>query len=419
MTKYLHFFKDKAEHDDAYKTDSSSFTKPWVSSIPRTIRGTRYFVRYNKYIETSTSSVTLSSISGTTTIDIDGISEWSASCDSSWFSVSPTAHTSGMSTLNITVMKNEGETRTGNITLTTSKGLIKTIEIKQMEKTSDIPSIIWVDDFPDGTDDENCGGPYETPYDPDFVECFYGHPTFDDYIDDYVEDPETFGSNRYVYAGRTFEYRGGTYFLYVHSPKSSQDNICYGLLPAGLSFDTLYANSIENNHSSNVDAFEYILNSDEEEYFETGDGDWYKLVKVEKPIDPHDTAPSVIYLDNFEDPQDIASDYPTFQDYMNAYLQDPYDMGSNYYSFTNETMEFNGETYYVYEGDLNIAGMETVQYGLMPTGYTYNMLYSNSMEADYDNRFLPFTYILTSDNDVYFDKETASGNNYVLAKVIQ
>jgi hypothetical protein len=317
-------------------------------------------------------------------------------------------------------MENEGETRTGSITLTTSKGLIKTIEIKQMEKTFSIPSIIWVDDFPDGIDDENCGGPYETPYDHDFVECFYdGYSTFDDYIDDYVEDPEAFDSNRYVYAGRTFEYRGGTYFLYVHSPSDSQDNIRYGLLPTGLSFDTLYANSIENNHSNNVDAFEYILSSDEEEYFETGDGNWYKLVKVENPIDPQDAVPNIIYLDNFEDPQDIVRDYNSFQDYMDAYLENPYRKGSNYYSFTNETMEFNGEIYYVYEGDLNINGMETVQYGLMPTGYTYNMLYNNSMEADYDNRFHPFTYILTSDNDVYVDKETVSNNSYVLAKVVR
>ena len=128
--------------------------------------------------------------------------------------------------------------------------------------------------------------------------------------------------------------------------------------------------------------------------------------------------PSVIWLDSFEDLQYIVegADYATFEDYMTDYIDDPYAFGSNRYVFTNETFELDGETYYLYEFDeYSFTGYD-VQYGLLPMNYSKSFLYQKSMEADYDNRFRPFAYLLRNDEETYWINEEA-GVSYVLAMI--
>ena len=130
--------------------------------------------------------------------------------------------------------------------------------------------------------------------------------------------------------------------------------------------------------------------------------------------------PSVLWVDDFwEDPQELAeySGYDNFSDYMDDYLQDLERFGSNKFVFTEETMEYDGEEYYLYEFEEYDGNMgnTSAYYGLLPTNFSYQMLYDESMEVDYDNRFEPFTYILNIDEELY--TENTGDEWYVLAKV--
>lgn len=129
--------------------------------------------------------------------------------------------------------------------------------------------------------------------------------------------------------------------------------------------------------------------------------------------------PSVLWIDDFNDPSWIAQDagYNNFSDYIDDYIADPSHFGSNKFVFTNETMEYDGEEYFLYEFDeygMNM-GNDTAYYGLLPMNISYQTLYNESMETDYTNRFEPFAYVLNVDQEQYW--ENVGDGWYVLAKV--
>ena len=138
-------------------------------------------------------------------------------------------------------------------------------------------------------------------------------------------------------------------------------------------------------------------------------------VNYNRPGGPLLSPPSHIWIDDFKDPREIAegSGYDSFENYMADYMADPESFGSNRYTFTSMTFEYNGNMYYLYEGDVNTDTM--VKYGLLPTNYSYAYLLNVSMETNYDNRFEPFAYILNSDETKRY--ESGDGSDYVLVKV--
>ena len=130
------------------------------------------------------------------------------------------------------------------------------------------------------------------------------------------------------------------------------------------------------------------------------------------------TPPRYLWIDDFKDPEEIARGYGynTFEEYMDDYIADPESFGSNRYNFTDTVFEYSGKTYFLYEADINCSNNESIKYGLLPMSYSYEYLYEMSMEADYNNRFEPFVYILEEDEITPYIV-AGDGHEYVAVKV--
>lgn len=148
---------------------------------------------------------------------------------------------------------------------------------------------------------------------------------------------------------------------------------------------------------------------------------------VVKIADGHNSSvpPSVIWVDDFPDYTDLddwAEDagYASFSDYMDAYLVEPMDFGSNKFCLTDETMLLDGEEYYVYEFEEydGNEGNTSAYYGLLPVNLSYEYLASVSMAADYDNRYTAFACVLNTDGNVmYGGSGTSIEDTFVVVMV--
>lgn len=88
------------------------------------------------------------------------------------------------------------------------------------------------------------------------------------------------------------------------------------------------------------------------------------------------------------------------------------DTGANGYIYTEETFNWDGTEYYLWETDgVNSTG---VPYIITDT-IDYNELYPNSLEANSSNKYCPYVAVLTSDMEVYHTREDERGD--ILIKV--
>ena len=398
MAKYLHFFKDRAEHDDAYDITGDEYKIPWVGTIPKLVKGAPYFITYNKNIRPDTNFLKCGPLGGTLSVQIESDFPWSATCDENWVTLSGANGTSGLSTLYVIVNENNSDARTSKITLSDNVHSPKIISIAQGAKNNSIPEKIWVDNFEDRG----------------YIAEDAGFGSFEEYMDAYLEDPGHYGSNCYEYGYNTLTYNGNTYYLYRLSNMDSNGRLDYALLPMDYSYDVLYDMSMEANYNNSAHCFSFFLGYDEETAYALNDNICL-TVKVENPIAPSTSSsvpPSILWIDDFQDPQWIAegSGYQNFDDYMNDYIEDPDALGSNRFEYTNCIMEYGGTQYYLYR---NLYYTSERFYGLLPMGSAdYDYLYENSMEVDHSNRYEPFAYILNEDS-VY----EAGDEDYVLVKV--
>ena len=399
MAKYLHFFKDRAEHDDAYDITGDEYKIPWVGTIPKLVKGAPYFITYNKNIRPDTNFLKCGPLGGTLSVQIESDFAWSATCNADWITLSGANGTSGLSTLYVIVNENNDDARTSKISLNDNIHSPKIISITQGAKSNSIPEKIWVDNFDDR----------------EYIAENSDFESFEEYMDAYLENPGKYGSNCYEYGYNTLTYNGNTYYLYRLSNVGSNGQLDYALLPMDYSYDVLYDMSMEANYNNSAHCFSFFLGYDEETAYALNDSICL-TVKVENPIAPGtspNTPPSILWIDDFQDPQSIAEDlgYQNFDDYMNAYIEHPEDFGSNRFEYTNCIMEYGGTPYYLYK-ETRYYSRERF-YGLLPMGSAdYDYLYENSMEDDHSNRYEPFAYILNEDS-VY---ETGN-EDYVLVKV--
>jgi hypothetical protein len=88
---------------------------------------------------------------------------------------------------------------------------------------------LWFDDFVDGDE-------YQTMT--DRANAWEYH-VVDEYINDVVADPETFGSNAYIYTGETMVYNGTTYYLWERDINNGAPSY---MLTTTVDFNTLYDN---------------------------------------------------------------------------------------------------------------------------------------------------------------------------------
>lgn len=124
---------------------------------------------------------------------------------------------------------------------------------------------------------------------------------------------------------------------------------------------------------------------------------------IEKTLDSFDL---VIWFDDYINNQegitkeDRAKEwgYNTWEEYVAAILKDEKCLGANRYVYTGETMNINGNTYYLWEGGQYTS--ENVTYMITST-VDFDTLYNLSLEADFDNENCPYVALLSDDNEVY------------------
>ena len=103
-------------------------------------------------------------------------------------------------------------------------------------------------------------------------------------LEDFVDDPETCGSNPYVYSGDTFEYEGEEYYLWRYDGEWSASTDKPYALTTSNDFSTLYQESLESD-LQNIDAFNslYAYFWEGKAYVVNGEENFNgTLVKVER-----------------------------------------------------------------------------------------------------------------------------------------
>jgi hypothetical protein len=124
-----------------------------------------------------------------------------------------------------------------------------------------------------------------------------------------------------------------------------------------------------------------------------------------------------IWVDDFpEDRPEIYEDYgyQSWHEYFADYVTDPDSFGGNKYTYLGYSFNYDGDDYYIWEGQETDHGSYQHSYALTST-IDYDELYDMSIEADYDNRQTPIVAILDSDMDVQYDGDLS--NSFTLVKV--
>jgi hypothetical protein len=128
---------------------------------------------------------------------------------------------------------------------------------------------LWFDDFVDGDE-------YQTMT--DRANAWEYH-VVDEYINDVVADPETFGSNAYIYTGETMVYNGTTYYLWERDINNGAPSY---MLTTTVDFNTLYDNSLEADHTNEYCPYYATLNPDKTIYFTSSQNNRNWLIKIER-----------------------------------------------------------------------------------------------------------------------------------------
>ena len=266
MGKYIHIYDTVDENNEDYQIGGENYREPWTSSVKRDSRGVRYFVKYNKIIDIVPDNFQFSTNGGSENFVIDSVTPWQITNETDWVTISPLTGSTGETMVTITVTSTTQD-RSESFVVAGNNGKNKTITVEQTyDGLANPPSVIWVDDFPEDID--------------------YEYPTIYDYFDAYIEDPDSFGSNKCEYTDEIIEFNGEEFYLYSFIDSDSEDEIYYALLPVTSSFNSLYPHSIENDPDNRYQPFAYILSLDDSIYWDAenndGDGKDFVLVKVEE-----------------------------------------------------------------------------------------------------------------------------------------
>ena len=129
-----------------------------------------------------------------------------------------------------------------------------------------------------------------------------------------------------------------------------------------------------------------------------------------------------IYIDDFPEKIIDPDENDEFNNDMYEFKQyyvDNYDSANiNKYIWYGETVEYNGQTLYLFEVDDFYDGMADVKY-LLTTTADYNTLYNESLDSDLDNEFTSLVGRFNEDLEAYDDGHGGSGNQQYLVMVEQ
>ena len=108
-------------------------------------------------------------------------------------------------------------------------------------------------------------------------------------------------------------------------------------------------------------------------------------------------------MDGYEDKNEMAEGYG-FEDWVDLssqYVDDPDELGANKYAYTGQTIEYDGDTYYLWVMQNNGEGYsEEIEYMITDT-VDFDTLYDNSLEADPSNEYTPYVALLSDDMGEY------------------
>lgn len=107
---------------------------------------------------------------------------------------------------------------------------------------------------------------------------------------------------------------------------------------------------------------------------------------------------AVLWCDSFDNDRNVFAfneGFETWEEYMESFFEnDPFESDNNIYKYAGYTMEWNGETYYVWEDDVNDA------FFILTDTIDYQTLYDRSLEANYSNNIKPYVALFsTEDNE--------------------
>ena len=256
---------------------------------------------------------------------------------------------------------------------------------------------MWIDDYPD-------------PYNTEYTEEKYGYSSFDDYLDDYMEDPESFQSNRFYYTNATVTYNNVTYYAWYC------DELDIYYLTNTINYNTLYNLSTEANHSNrNCPVYAALWGDlDEEPYVK----DYYDPEHILAKIENNGNGNLTMWIDDFPSVVHEMFGFETYDEYFDyLFANNPggsYN-GANKYVYVGETLQYDGAEYFLWRCVGDSSSDETAN--LLTSTIDLDTLYDMSIEDDYSNRNCPVYTFLTPDMNTSPYQPNYDDDNYILLKV--
>lgn len=133
--------------------------------------------------------------------------------------------------------------------------------------------------------------------------------------------------------------------------------------------------------------------------------------------------PMNIYIDKF--PSDEDAPYwedmgcETRAEYMAACIEEPFEMGCDKWVYTNDTLEYDGNEYYVWKFSGNNMEGSNPDALLLTTTDNYETLYGESLEDDITNTFTSlYGFTFTDDITEGYTQEDLGEDKKYLVKVV-
>lgn len=241
---------------------------------------------------------------------------------------------------------------------------------------------LWFDDFP-GYDNYDDWVTNQSETDAE---------DWQDYVRNYLlkDYPNHKGANCYKYTGEMFEWEGEEYYLWESLYTGGLGSPLSNILTDTIDYEELYNHSLEADYTNSWCPYiiEFDTKSGTEPYNnERGD----ILIKVSQDHVIQDTW---IYTEN----KSNNKNYEDWDDYCTNYLLNlQLEVFPNCYEYTGETIEWNGNNYYLWNDVVN-------DFNIITDTINYNELYNKSIESDHYNMICPYVAMLDSDTKLKYEQ---------------
>ena len=224
--------------------------------------------------------------------------------------------------------------------------------------------------------------------------------------------------NRYDYTGETIIYNGNTYYLWeIPNGYPTSSNVLY-LLTTTIDSNTLYRQSLEDDLTNHFTSFVGRLDEDKEEMYmgDTAIGTEYELRLVK--VTGNYSESLRIWIDDFPQDDHGYLDGEPVEDIMEMSVEDPEVLGNNPYDYTGETIEYNGNTYYLWKAVDGYDADNSCSMYFATTTVDFNTLYNQSLEDDLSNHFTAAIGIFDDSKDMYWEQginpDDGTDNHYLV-----